>query len=491
MTKLAVIHLSDIHIHGESDSCLDRASDLASACFEMAREADACLIALTGDVAYAGKAAQYELAKTRLIEPIRQLMEKETSRPVYVAIVPGNHDCDLIPKDDIRETLIQAVIEDPLKAENESIIEACTKAQENFYNFSNEIASPKPHVYSKIFCQQEFTIGQKTIRVSSLNAAWMSVIKEEQGKLIYPIKKFETPLAKHSCIHLALIHHPFNWQTQESYQHLRKRLRLSCTAILSGHEHTGNAGKIEDQLTGNSIFLEAAALQPHESTSEAGFSAYLFDLVEKKVVSQSFELTHTNVRAINSVTYSWNDEAFIHGALDITDGFSNTLNDPGGNFTHSAKDKLTLEDIFVWPDVKDWENEDINKQKGRSSQQLLTKIKSGEDTLIYGSDKSGKTTLLFWYFKELIAQGYAPVYLSLSDTSISNWKDAQKKVTQAIEAQYKNPNAVAILPKEKKILLLDDMDRIKSGLRTLHNILEYSERNYYATCMTGGGLALR
>ena len=189
-------------------------------------------------------------------------LELETKRPVYVSIAPGNHDCILVPEDPVRKTLIDAIVADPAKADDERMIVACSGVQDAFFSFAEKALLPKPNMSSRLFWHQEFDLGGKCVRVSTLNAAWMSRLPETQGQLVFPIARFEQELGRDSCLHLALIHHPFNWYAQPAYQQLRKRLRRSCTAILSGHEHQGNFGSIDEQMTGTSLYFEAPALQP-------------------------------------------------------------------------------------------------------------------------------------------------------------------------------------------------------------------------------------
>lgn len=485
MSKLAIIHISDIHIKSNTDSCLKHAQDIATASYKLARDADACLLLITGDLAYSGAKKEYQVINTKLIQPIVESVEQETKRPLYISITPGNHDCLLKPINDVREDVIKSIIEEPSKAENEQRIEVCVSAQKYFFEFLNQVITPKAITPSKLFWQQEFEVGGKCVVVSSLNVAWMSRLPEAQGQLVYPINLFNEFLSKSACIHLALIHHPFNWYEQSAYQELRTRLRRSCTAVFSGHEHVGNSGKIEEKLSGSSLFFESAALQPHEKNAEAGFSTHLFDLENRQVTTQAFVFSSMSVKTKGDVTLSsWSDDNLIHSALDITPDFTSHLNDSGGNFTHAAKEKLYLEDLFVWPDLRIWKLTDIAKSQIRSSKILLSNLENCDQIIIYGDDKSGKTTLLLWYFRELVSQGFAPVYLSVSDIKVKSPEDAENRIEKAVSEQYKNPENLKTLSKDRRILLIDDVDRIKSGIDSLIHLLSYSDRHFSGICLT-------
>ncbi|WP_235953159.1 STAND family AAA ATPase [Noviherbaspirillum galbum] len=485
MSRLAVIHLSDIHIHSEKDQCLSQVSAIASACFHSARKADACLIAITGDIAFSGAKAEYIVATELLIAPLVQKLKEETGRQVFVAMVPGNHDCVLKPSNVVRETLIDAVVEAPEKAELADMVDQCTQVQSHFFEFAQHSLLPAAVMPSRLFWQQEFYVGKRCVRISSLNAAWMSRLPEEQGQLVYPINKFEDQLASPACLHLALLHHPFNWYCQSAYHQLRKRLRLSCTAVLSGHEHIGNSGQIDEQLTGSSLFFEAPALQPHGGTADAGFSIHLFDLDNKEVSTQGYKLTRSGVETLGDETcFHWSDDSIVHGALDLTSEFASTLADAGGNFTHSAKEKLTIDDIFVWPDVRKKNDADVARQHTQSASELTAAIVRGESLLFYGDEKSGKSTLLLWYFRDLLSRGFAPVLLSGTDLNLKGGSSSEKRIQRAITEQYKNADTVMSLPRERRILLVDDIDRLKSGLHTLPALFDYANRHFAGICLT-------
>lgn len=61
--KLAVLHLSDIHFHGDDDAVFHRSTEIAESVFPAVRQSNACLIAITGDIAYGGASEEYAAAQ--------------------------------------------------------------------------------------------------------------------------------------------------------------------------------------------------------------------------------------------------------------------------------------------------------------------------------------------------------------------------------------------------------------------------------------------
>jgi hypothetical protein len=129
-----------------------------------------------------------------------------------------------VPRNIVRETVIQAVVTTPSNAENEAMVEACTSVQQGFFDMSKNVLTPVPTQCSKLLWQQEFEVGPTLVRITTLNAAWMSRLPEPQGQLVFPISRFEEELSAPASVHLALLHHPFNWYAQTAYYNLRKRL---------------------------------------------------------------------------------------------------------------------------------------------------------------------------------------------------------------------------------------------------------------------------
>lgn len=485
MSKLAVIHLSDIHIHGAQDPCFAQVERIAAALLPAVREATACLIAITGDVAFSGTAGEYEAFTKGLLKPLQAALEREAGKEIFVSVAPGNHDCVLKPTDEVRETLIEAIVESPAKANNENMVTACTSVQKNFFEFIERSLTPVAEHPSRLLWQQRLMVGDHKVLLTSLNAAWMSRIPETQGQLVYPIERFEKELFPgESSLHLALVHHPFNWYAQNAYQNLRKRLRRACTAVLSGHEHLGNTGKIDEQLSGTSLFFEAAALQPDEKDAVAGFSVHIFDMDSKEVESHAYAIGVAEVASLGAPTrHSWKERQ-LGDTPELSPVFLAKLNDAGGNFSHTAKERLTLDDVFVWPDVRDWDRQAVNKQGAKSALTLAPRLGQGAHVLVYGDDKAGKSTMLYGFFRELFVKGYFPVYISSHATSLKSKEDPERRITRAIDEQYANPQAVHRAPREKRVILIDDVDRLKSGLHTLPLLLEYAERHFSGICLT-------
>lgn len=99
--KLGVLHLSDIHFRHDSAPCKEYGESIARACYQTAHQSNEFVIIVTGDIAFSGRSTEYGYAR-ELLTTISSMLETELGRDVHIFLVPGNHDCTLIPEDEIR-----------------------------------------------------------------------------------------------------------------------------------------------------------------------------------------------------------------------------------------------------------------------------------------------------------------------------------------------------------------------------------------------------
>lgn len=71
------------------------------------------------------------------------------------------------------------------------------------------------------------------------------------------------------------------------------------------------------------------------------------------------------------------------------------------------KTTLTLDDVFVYPDLDKIERD--GESKRRSSQSLISNYSVGDKFVIVGEDQSGKTSLLKKFIIDLRGRGYYPI----------------------------------------------------------------------------------
>ena len=66
------------------------------------------------------------------MENLQQLLANETGADVYVAAIPGNHDCDFSDSTTIRQTLLTAVDGDDITLQDD-VLNAITQPLTSFF----------------------------------------------------------------------------------------------------------------------------------------------------------------------------------------------------------------------------------------------------------------------------------------------------------------------------------------------------------------------
>jgi predicted ATPase/predicted MPP superfamily phosphohydrolase len=260
---IRILHLSDFHFReGEewdSDEVLDGLTECVAGLAAGGLLPD--LIALTGDIAFSGRSAEYQLAH-RWIE--ERLLPATRATWNHVLVIPGNHDVDRnwIPAE-IRQRQVQLLEE----ARQESITAVLSNPAERdrflarhreFLNFAGAIrgtAALEVPWWGEVREVRSVKVG-----LMGLNSAWMSTGKEDQGRLI--LGKYQvSAAAKHvkgADFIVALIHHPPSYLREFDEAEVMPLLRRRCRLILSGHRHLANDA-VYGELAGEGNCLELTA----------------------------------------------------------------------------------------------------------------------------------------------------------------------------------------------------------------------------------------
>ena len=480
--KLGVLHISDIHIKKPTDKILNVGSSIAKACYATAHQSDSFAIIVTGDIAFSCKKEEYDLAHD-FFYGIKKEVEAEIGRPINIFLAPGNHDCALKPEDEGRTIIIEQIVKNPSKANSSSLVESCTSVQSEFFKFQDSISTLTPLHSDKLWKEYEVNINGSVVRISSLNAAWMSRLPEPQGQLVFPIENYYELLESPCNLRLSLIHHPLNWYCQSSYHPLKKALRTHSNAILSGHEHSSASEEIVDASIGNVLIFEGAALQPHGDDFDPRFSCLLFDTNENLVFEKRFKAG--KVYPVQTGEFQHALRTSGGGARNsqkISTAFAAILSDAGGNFTHESKPKIVAEDVFLYPEL-----EDINADQDSKysyADQLINRWEELGRTLVLGEEESGKTFLLKRAFYDIHSQGGLPIYIKASELSSVATRELDRKIALVADNQYENGEEVTYSERAKKVALLDDLDRLSGGSKNQAKLIEYLSEVFGAVIIT-------
>lgn len=456
-----VLHLSDIHIRSNKDPILKRAPEIARATYTALPNASAVLVVVSGDVAFSGKKEQYDAALT-FFEALRAEIQREQPVPVHFIPCPGNHDCDFSKDDSTRKLVLGAVQAKGASGVDDSIIGTCVRIQADYFAFEAQLtADIALQRGDSLWKSYEFELEGKSLTFDALNVSWASQLQEEQGTLTFPHQRYQAKAKEQPDIRVAVLHQPMNWFGQATYRPFRQFLRGLSNIVMTGHEHVGVFGENTDSDSGSSAYVEGWVLQGEKDLSDSSFG-----LIELNLEDQTYRATKYMWQSdmyAPSDEGSWEDYRNLptkqRNPLAIAPAFLQLLRDPGGNFQSAVGDEVTLEDIYVFPDMKSQRDDDETPELLRTSV-LRDREWLKRGVLLEGEEKVGATSLLFRLFETHHDSGLLPLYLRGSDLKNSGDKDLDVVVRRAVDEQYGQAarHQYDQTPKDSRLLLLDDFD---------------------------------
>ncbi|MFM0011516.1 metallophosphoesterase [Paraburkholderia sediminicola] len=480
--KIAILHLSDIHIKDKNAPILDRWEKICATANNLLPDVRAVFVVVTGDIAFGGEAAEYEVATeffSHLLECIRARVADGTI--VYMVTVPGNHDGTFKHKNAARKAIIESVIGNG--DIDESVIRNCVAPQEHYFSFVKNFGQDHVTFSDPLWVQHEVSVDDQLISFSAINASWLSQVPESPGKLVFPVKQYAHLAKRNATVRIALMHHPLNWYAQGTYHPLRELCRSQYQVVMSGHEHSASASTVSDLQFGDSLNLEAGALDPHEVNGVSSFSVVKLDLDKQLFAKVDFAWDGERYMPANGDAV-W--DSFVPLPPRRNDGFALTddtkarLEDVGATFTHPSKERIVLSDIYVYPDLHELSSLELDGPKTISAEILAKQINKIGKALVRGDDQFGKSALLNTLYKTYFNAGYVPLIVLGRDLLSETDERRERILNAAIESQYGPDTAVryAQLDKASKVLLVDDLDRSSHRPETLAKALEYVDRHF-------------
>lgn len=266
------LHFSDIHFNKNSDSiyCLDR--DLRN---EMVLDVETVLekerlrpygVIICGDIAYSGRAEEYEIADSF----INDLINKFKINEEHVFCVPGNHDVDqTVAKKYITVYAIQKLLEeaddnefqnylDKVKEQAlETNVDVLYCSLENYNNFSGKYMGNVSSMEQPWTHEVELDNGYKLclygINSTIISNADDHTNRDKDNTRAMRVGRHQIPIRREKIIYMTICHHPTNDWYEDIAQVLDERAMIQ----LYGHKHV-------QTLDGNSkrIKIGTGALQP-------------------------------------------------------------------------------------------------------------------------------------------------------------------------------------------------------------------------------------
>ena len=158
--------------------------------------------------------------------------------------------------------------------------------------------------------------------------------------------------------------------------------------------------------------------------------------------------------------------------LEITDNFTTFLQDTELlSKAHSRKEKVSIEDIFVYPELSKFD--DLKEYEKKISSELLIKYFYKYNRIIVaGENQSGKTTLCKKIFIELKKKHFIPVYVF--DRTYQYHGKIENRISDAFKEQYKNTDNTEI-DSQRIIPIIDDFHFAQNKEKHISDLSKYSK----------------
>jgi hypothetical protein len=482
--EVLIIHLSDIHLKDHSNVVLDRIGDLRRVLQSFMKEFEACFVVISGDLAFSGKMSEYELGFDLIALVDEAIRSVPTIATHDFLILPGNHDCDLSKDDRTRELVSRNLLAHPDECDDE-MLRQCLKVQEDFEQFKTLVFDSESQALSeRLRSTRIFNISGEQIVFDLYNTAWLSRNPESIGALLGPPDKLlnDRPALDGFSLRIALLHHPLHWIKPESSRILRGVLEDEADLILTGHEHAQSQyGRAPHDAEG-SDYIEGGVLQESKEPDISTFNTLEIDLTNRKFVVREWgwgtkqyeELKLGDPQPFRR-SRKEKSKAFV-----LTDTFfNNYLKNPGAQFSHPRKDRITFDDLYTPPDFRRF-GRHIKITKTESTTlpgaRALEEISQNDQVVISGNEKVGKTSAiksLYWTF---YSSGKVPVLISgnsITKTQPDFLMSLLKKAYRDQYANEKNFDQFTRLDRDRKVVFIDDFHQVKLSTKGRKEVLRW------------------
>ncbi|MBY3043685.1 metallophosphoesterase [Rhizobium leguminosarum] len=429
MSKLTILHLSDLHHRGTAAADQQIVVQaLKDDIARIKRDHSVDLMVFSGDLVQSGGTeASFKVAASDVLEPIAT----ELSLPkAHVFICPGNHDVDreAVRKQGYIETgLIQTLkTRDSINSFVDQYISADISADvlpeafsrmRNFYNAVWHPMTAHGVVVTPFSAIQKINVNGVSVAVCTFNSAWRCTGEGgnvDKGNLIIGERVIDLAVqaTKDVAVRIAVFHHPFDWLAESDRTAVETRLHSEFHAFFYGHVHT-TLPTFTRAPMGGAVYSQAGCLYDKRDYFN-GYSIVEID-TEASSVSIIAREYSDRIRAFTAalgalpegrITF---DFPFLQGAggsnlMALLATVRPAIKRLGDEHVRLASDdsaKLDLEQHFICPPLSRpkpiTEDESSSKDEGGSEDlTIIDLLDAEENILLLGPPESGKTTVIHY-----------------------------------------------------------------------------------------------
>lgn len=341
--------------------------------------------------------------------------------------------------------------------------------------------------------------NNKNISVVSLNLSWLSYNEDNYGKLWFCENILDeiTNEIKSYDFKILLIHQPLRFLHQSIFKSFTSKIYRSFDCIFSGHTHQEEISAIINS-TGGILNCGASSISDVYSIKyPIGSTLLNIDLDTFQVSYKSFEYN----KSIDKVKSILIDDIFIPVDKEkrlrikifntLLNKKDSIIDEANTRFIPSFNEDVNFTDLFTFPiirkeilnlDIK-VKDEKVKKAKNIEYKDLL----NDESSIIFGKDKSGKSSLLYIlcidFIKNISVFRIIPIIVDMSFYYNNNDNLNIKNIIKAFY-NLSNVDLEFIISNYKIKFLLDNFKESEKEINSnffneLSNLLNFS---FTVTC---------
>jgi len=465
---MRIIHFSDLHFGKHNERIERMLPVLIEELKKINDEGKIDLILFSGDLVWTGDDDQnFKNAKINFIDPILTSLNITQDNLI---LTQGNHDNT---KDSKEFSLVKEHIDRFEK--NEEVDSFVNKEDdefnlsyvksENYYNFIKAFYTKDD--INKLYQVFKRKIDGKEIGIVSYNSSWRAFIGEHSKQLLIPktIVNKATEKIKDCDIKIAIMHHPVEDLKNFNQFEVEDLIHEKFHVLTSGHFHKQKPSILFSTNTGI-LKLSSMALMSNKDGSENGISLIDFDLLTFDVKIAKYRYINTD--NIFSITQNYSShipmnkekEREVKVYRQTKQLFEKTLIDANSLIIFNKKERADKNflDYYNDPVIKEKSHfENINSNNNSNNNISLNKLLS-DNFIVFGKDKTGKTSLLRKIQLELLNNYFnykaIPIYIEFKNSYTINDFD----IIDYIRQNYflNKADAITLLENEKFHFLIDN-----------------------------------
>lgn len=439
--KVTWLHLSDLHFRCSEDNFESQLiyNSLLEDLKHIEEQID--LVFVTGDIAYSGRAEEYEIANAFFSKVLKILKLKKES----IFFVPGNHDIQRSNTASYISRMLDNIHSEKEVAEILGSKELRTLFLKRFNNYY-EFASNNSFFIDKsdLSYTKNIRINEVEVAIVGLNSAWSSISSLEKGNIVLGERQVIEAFSKvkNPQITISLLHHPIYYFRDEDVESVEAIINNRSDFVLHGHIHSR---KVITQKMPDSVvhYLVAGATYENDLRSNLAYNYVSADI--ERGIANVFLRRFNNLssRWVNDASYNPSGKLKFLLPPRLVETENNSVYQKSINLIKSSENAFNLNNITI--DKTQMIIPSVPKL-------LLNSIKDNRCVLFAGAGASMDAKLPSW--NELV--------VSLVECLKDEYSDMAGKELEEIEK----------LMCEKKYLVLAEYCLKRLGAYAFSNVLK-------------------